>query len=178
MSTLESLFRLGKSKNWIEKTKVEDLEKERLRIDNQIQLISREIEKLEKEKKELFKNGVGKTEIEKMLLAEKIKDRDSEIKMKIRDYNKLMNLRRSLGNLIMLKNWEYKLKEKGIWDKIKSMNPEELIKILSGIQFMESEFEKNIDKIKPEDCHNFVKENYSLERYAQNFLKLYEELKK
>ena len=142
-----SLFGRKKSKDWIEKVKVEELEKERLRIDNQIQLLSREIQKLEKQKKELFRQGIGKSEVEKMLLAEKIKDLDAEIKMKIKEYNTLMKQRRALSNLIRLKKWEGRLKEKGIWEKIKSIEPERLIKMLTEVEFQEEVFEKNIDKI-------------------------------
>jgi len=134
-------------KEWIEKVKVEDLEKEKLHIDNQIQLLSKEIQRLERQKKELFRQGIGKSEVEKMLLAEKIKDVDAEIRMKIKEYNSLMKQRRALSNLIRLKKWENKLKEKGIWDKIRSIEPEKLVKMLTEVEFKEETFEKNIDKI-------------------------------
>ena len=142
-----SLFSKKKQKNWIETVKIEELEKERMRIDNQIQVLSREIQRLERQKKELFRQGIGKSEVEKMLLAEKIKDLDSEIKMKIKEYNSLMKQRRALSNLIRLKKWEARLKEKGIWDKIKSVEPEKLISMLTNVEFQEETFEKNIDKI-------------------------------
>jgi len=147
MSVPEFLRRLIKSKDWIEKMNVEDLEMERLRIDNQVNLLSKEIERLEKEKKELFRQGVGKSEMEKMLLAEKIKDLDSEIKMRIRDYNRLMKQRRVLSNLIMIKKHEQRLKEKGIWDKIKSLDQDKLLQILSQIQFKEEMFDRKLDEI-------------------------------
>jgi len=136
-----------RGKDWLEKVKPEELEKERLRIDNQIQLISREIQRLEKAKKELFKQGIGKSEVEKMLLAEKIKDIDAEVKMKLKEYNSLMKQRRALSNLLRLKKWEARLKEKGIWERIKSVEPEKLIKALTEVEFQEDMFEKNVDKI-------------------------------
>jgi len=142
-----SIFGRKKPKNWLEVVKIEELEKERLKIDNQIQLVSREIRRLERQKKELFRQGIGKSEVEKMLLAEKIKDLDAEIKMKIKEYNTLMKQRRALSNLIRLKKWEARLREKGIWEKIKSIESEKLIKMLTEVEFQEEVFEKNIDKI-------------------------------
>lgn len=141
------LGRIFKRKDWLETVKPEELEKERLRIDNQIQLLSREIQRLEKAKKDLFRQGIGKSEVEKMLLAEKIKDIDAEVKMKLREYNSLMKQRRALSNLLRLKKWEARLKEKGIWEKIKSVEPERLIKALTEVEFQEDMFEKNVEKI-------------------------------
>jgi len=143
------IFGFGKKgkKDWLETVKVEELEKERLRIDNQIQVLSREIQRLERTKKELFKQGIGKSEVEKMLLAEKIKDVDAEVRMKLKEYNTLMKQRRALSNLIRLKKWEARLKEKGIWEKIKSIEPEKLIQALTEVEFQEDMFEKNVDKI-------------------------------
>lgn len=141
------LGKIFKRKDWLETVKPEELEKERLRIDNQIQLLSREIQRLEKAKKDLFKQGIGKSEVEKLLLAEKIKDIDAEVKMKLKEYNSLMKQRRALSNLIRLKKWENRLKEKGIWERIKSVEPERLIKALTEVEFQEDMFEKNVDKI-------------------------------
>ena len=136
-----------KGKDWIEKVKTEELERELLHLDNQISLLSKEIQKLEKKKKELFQQGVGKSDVEKLLLAEKIKDVDAEIKMKLREYNKMMKQRRALSNMIRLKKWEARLKETGIWEKIREMNPEKLMQILSNVQFEDQGFENSIDKI-------------------------------
>ncbi len=141
------LGKIFKRKDWLETVKPEELEKERLRIDNQIQLLSREIQRLEKAKKDLFKQGIGKSEVEKLLLAEKIKDIDAEVKMKLKEYNSLMKQRRALSNLIRLKKWENRLKERGIWERIKSVEPERLIKALTEVEFQEDMFEKNVDKI-------------------------------
>ncbi len=134
-------------KDWIDSVKVEELERELIRIENQISLIGKEIQKLEKKKKELFQEGIGKSDVEKLLLAEKIKDLDAEIKMKLREYNRMMKQRRALSNLIRLKKWEARLKETGIWEKIKSVEPEKLMEALSNVQFEDKAFETNIDKI-------------------------------
>ncbi len=147
MSWISKALGLKKSKSWIETVKVEDLERELMQVDNQIMLLSKEIERLEKQKKELFRQGIGKSDIEKLLLAEKIKDLDAEIKMKLREYNRLMKQRRALSNLIRLKKWEDKLKEKGIWEKLKSIEPDKLIQVLTNVEFEERLFEENIDRI-------------------------------
>ncbi len=139
--------KVGIGKSWIEKVKVEELERERINLDNQILMLSKEIAKLEEEKKKLFQKGVGKSMTEKMLLAEKIKDIDLEIKAKLRDYNRLMKQRRALSNLIRLKKWERRLKERGIWERIRSLEPDKLISMLSQIEFSEEQFDRNIDKI-------------------------------
>ncbi len=133
--------------SWIESVSVEELEKEIIRLDNELALLGREIERLEARKKELFQEGIGKSDVEKMLLAEKIKDIDAEVKMKYREYQKLMKQRRAISNLIRLKKWESKLKEKGVWEKIRSVEPEKLMGILTEVQFAEDQFERNLDKI-------------------------------
>ena len=139
--------KMGFGKSWIEKVRLDELERERINLDNQILMLSKEITRLEEEKKKLFQKGVGKSITEKMLLAEKIKDLDLEIKAKLRDYNRLMKQRRALSNLIRLKKWEKRLKERGIWERIKSIEPDKLISILSKIEFTEEQFDRNIDKI-------------------------------
>jgi len=136
-----------RDKPWIEVVKVEELQRELMQLDNQITLLSKEIERLEKQKKELFQKGIGKSDIEKILLAEKIKDLDAEVKMKLREYNRLMKQRRALSNLIRLKRWENRLKEKGIWDKIKSVDTDKLMQMLTNVEFTDKMFEENVDKI-------------------------------
>jgi len=134
-------------KNWIEKVKVEELEKEIVVLDNQIQLLSKEIARLEEKKKKLFRQGIGKSDVEKLLLAEKIKDIDAEIKMKMKEYNRLIKMRRAMSNILRLKRWEKKLKERGIWEKIKDMEPDKLIEIFSSVNIEDEMIEKNVDKI-------------------------------
>ena len=143
IQTLKRMF----SRNWIEKVGVEELEREKMHIDNQIAVITREVRRLEDEKKKLFREGVGKSDIEKLIIAEKIKDLDSEVKMKLIEYSKLMKQRRALSNLIRLKKWEEKLKEEGVWDRIKSLEPEKLIQALSSVEFEESNLERNVEKM-------------------------------
>ena len=137
----------GKERPWIESVSVEELQRELMQLDNQITLLTKEIERLEKQKKDLFQKGVGKSDIEKILLAEKIKDLDAEVKMKLKEYNRLMKQRRALSNLIRLKKWENRLKEKGIWEKIKSVETDKLMQMLTNVEFTDKMFEENIDKI-------------------------------
>ncbi len=137
----------GKERPWIETVSVEELQRELMQLDNQITLLTKEIERLEKQKKDLFQKGVGKSDIEKILLAEKIKDLDAEVKMKLKEYNRLMKQRRALSNLIRLKKWENRLKEKGIWEKIKSVETDKLMQMLTNVEFTDKMFEENIDKI-------------------------------
>ncbi len=137
----------GKEKPWIETITVEELERELMQLDNQIMMLSKEIERIEKQKKELFQKGVGKSDVEKIPLAEKIKDLDMEVKMKLKEYNRMMKQRRALSNLIRLKKWEARLKEKGIWEKIKSLDTDKLMKMLSNVEFVDKSFEDNVDKI-------------------------------
>lgn len=139
--------KIGLGKSWIEKVSIDELERERINLDNQILMLSKEITRLEEEKKKLFQKGVGKSVTEKMLLAEKIKDLDLEIKAKLRDYNRLMKQRRALSNLIRLKKWEKRLKERGIWERIRGIEPDKLISMLSQVEFTEEQFDRNIDKI-------------------------------
>ena len=165
-----------KKKAWIETVKVEDLQRELLHIDNQIMLLSKEIERLEKQKKELFKKGIGKSDVEKLLIAEKIKDLDAEIKMKLKEYNRLMKQRRALSNLMRLKKWENKLKEKGIWEKIKSVEPEKLMQMLTNVEFEEQVFEQNLDKINQILGTEFTK--VEVDESTKEILQLWEKVEK
>ena len=163
-------------KPWIEKVKIDDLEKERLQIDNQILLLTKEIKKLEDQKKRLFREGIGKSDIEKLLIAEKIKDIDADIKMKVREYNKLMKQRRALSNLIRLKQWESRLKERGIWEKIKSIEPEKLMQVLTTVEFEEAQFDKNIDKINEILGAEFTR--VEVDESTKEIMKLWEKVEK
>ena len=169
-------FSLFKRKPWIETLKVEELEKEKIRIENHIALISKEIERLERQKKELFRKGIGKSDIEKLLLAEKIKDIDAEIRMKLKECNRLIKQRRALSNLIRLKTWESRLREKGIWEKIKSVEPETLVRILSEIEFEEAQFDRNIDKIN--EILGAKYEAVEMDEATQELMKLWERVEK
>jgi len=170
------LGKLFGRKPWIEKVKIDDLEKERLQIDNQILLLTKEIKKLENQKKRLFREGIGKSDIEKLLIAEKIKDIDADIKMKVREYNKLMKQRRALSNLIRLKQWESRLKERGIWEKIKSIEPEKLMQVLTTVEFEEAQFDKNIDKINEILGAEFTR--VEVDESTKEIMKLWEKVEK
>ena len=134
-------------RSWIETVSKEELEREKVRVESQAQVLMREIQRLEEEKRKLFRQGVGKSTIEKLLLAERIKDVDAEIKVKLREYNRLIKQRRALANLIRLKEMEDRLREKGIWDKLARTEPDKLIQALSEVRFEELQLEKNLDKI-------------------------------
>ena len=174
LSKIGKAFRLRKP--WIETVKVEELQKELMRVDNQIMLLSKEIERLEREKKEIFRKGIGKSDIEKILLAEKIKDLDAEVKMKLREYNRLMKQRRALSNLIRLKKWEKKLREKGIWEKIKSIEPDKLMQMLTNVEFEERRFEENIDRINEILGAEFTK--MEVDESTKEILQLWEKVEK
>ncbi len=168
--------RLGIRKPWIESVRVEELERELMRIDNQVMLLSKEVERLEKEKKELFRKGIGKSDIEKILLAEKIKDLDAEVKMKLREYNKLMRQRRALSNLVRLKKWEGKLREKGLWERIRSVEPERLMSMLTNVEFEEKVFEDNVERINEVLGTEFTKAE--LDESTKEILQLWEKVEK
>ena len=132
---------------WIESVSKEELQRELIRIESHMQVLMKEIQRLEEEKRRLFRQGIGKSTIEKMLLAEKIRDLDMEVKVKLRENNRLMKQRRALSNLIRLKEWEGRLKERGVWERIASTEPDRLIEMLSKVKFEEAQLDKNIDKI-------------------------------
>lgn len=160
---------------WIETVKLRDLERERIKIDNEIQVISKEIERLEAEKKSLFRQGVGKSDIEKILLAEKIKDLDDDIKMKLRDYQRLIKQRRAVSNLIRLKKWEARLRERGVWEKIKNLSQQELLSRLSEVEITDRHFEENVDKINEVFATRAV---VKLDSETQEIMRLWEKVEK
>ncbi|MEB3852129.1 MAG: hypothetical protein LRS49_06095 [Desulfurococcales archaeon] len=134
-------------KDWIERVSIEELEKEMIKVETRANMVAREIERLQAERERLFEYGKGKPEAEKLMLAEKIKDIDAEIAAKQEEYQRLLRQRQALSNLARLKRWEAQLKQKGIWERLKSVDPEKLIDMLADMKFDAREFDKAIDAI-------------------------------
>ncbi|MEG3057269.1 MAG: hypothetical protein RQM90_15185 [Methanoculleus sp.] len=68
-------------KNPVDKIKVRELQGEEIRLKNQIERARKEINKLEKEKKVRFQEGVGADLLKKKMLAQEIKQLDMEVKL-------------------------------------------------------------------------------------------------
>ena len=134
-------------KDWIEKTSIEELQKERIRVETRANKILREIEMLEADKERLYDYGKGKTEAEQLMLAEKIKDIEAEIAAKQEEFQRLLRQRQALANLIRLKKWEAQLKKKGVWDKLKKLDPEKLIDMLADMKLEVENFDEAIRTI-------------------------------
>ncbi len=141
------VFGFLRGKDWIDKVKVEELEKERIRVETRANMVMRQIQRLEAEKERLYEYGKKLSEPEQVMVAEKIKNLEDEIAVKQQEYSDLLRQRQALINLIKLKTWEAQLKKKGIWDKIKNVDPEKLIDKLADMKFEKESFDKNIETI-------------------------------
>ncbi|MCE4624386.1 MAG: hypothetical protein F7C35_00790 [Desulfurococcales archaeon] len=140
-------FLRGRGADWIDKVSIEELEKERIRVETRANMVLRQIQRLEAEKERLYEYGKNVPEGEKVMIAEKIKNIEDEIASKQREYGDLLRQRQALINLIRLKRWEAQLKKKGIWEKIKKVDPEKLIDKLADIKFEKESFDQNVEAI-------------------------------
>ncbi len=140
-------FLLGRGKDWIDKVKIEDLEKERIKIEARANMVRRQIERLEAEKDRLYEYGKNLSDAEKIMIAEKIKSVEDEIATKQQEYRDLLRQRQALVNLVRLKKWEAQLKKKGIWEKIKNVDPEKLIDKLADAKLEKENFDKSVEAI-------------------------------
>ncbi len=140
-------FLRGKGRDWIDKVKVDELEKERIRIEARANMVLRQIERLEAEKERLYNYGKNVSEGEQIMLAEKIKNIEDEIATKQQEYSDLLRQRQALVNLIRLKNFEAQLKRKGIWEKLKKADPEKLLDVLAEVKFEKEAFDKSVEAV-------------------------------
>ena len=128
--------------NSVDRLKIRELKEEEMRLENHIELARKEIQKNEKKKKDLFKQGVGADMIKKKMLAQQIKHLDMQAQMNIKQFMIMHKQYMFVSNLVIVKKFEKELKQTPIWKKITNIDPSlfehSLIKVnLKGKSFEE-----------------------------------------
>ena len=144
MSWLENL--LGK-KSTIANVKVEDLRKERTRLEVAEQFHSKQLKELKADATKLFKDAVGAT-------GSKVDDRTAARKMVIlkatrndldRQASDVSEKLMAVDRLIRMKEREKALKEEGVWVAMSNMSVDELNAALMDVNVRDQE-QRNLAK--------------------------------
>jgi len=133
-------------KNAIDKIKLSELKEEEIRLKNQIRL-RREINRIEKEKKKKFEEGIGADLMKKKMLAAEIKQLDMEAKLKMKNFITLHKRYMLITNLITIKKYESQLKNSPLWEKLTKVSPDQLETALIKVNLKGKEFDEVLDDL-------------------------------
>jgi hypothetical protein len=134
-------------KNPIEKLSIRDLEGEKIRLKSKLDRLKKEINQIEKKKKQLFQEGIGADKLKKKILAQEIKALEMEMKLKFKNFTTLQKQYTFVNNLLIIKKYEKELKNIGIWSKISKIEPELLELKLSDIILDGKEFDEMVSNL-------------------------------
>jgi len=131
--------------NPIEKMSINEIMGEEIRLKNQIERIRKDINRIEKEKKKKFQEGIGADLIKKKMLAQEIKQLDMEGKLKMKNFTTLHKQYTFITNLHIIKKYEKQLRNTPIWDKLRKVKPSQLEDILIKLNLEGKTFEEMVD---------------------------------
>jgi len=131
--------------NPIERMKINDIMQEEIRLRNQIERIRKDINRIEKEKKKKFQEGIGADLIKKKMLVQEIKQLDLEAKLKMKNFTTLHKQYTFITNLLTIKKYEKQLKNTPIWEKLAKVKPEQLEAVLIKLNLEGKTLEEMVD---------------------------------
>lgn len=134
-------------KNPIEKLSLRELQEEEIRLRNRLERTKKEIERIEKKKKQLFQEGIGADVLKKRMLAQEIKSLDMEQKLRLRDFTTAQKQYTFVKNLIVVKKYEKELKNIGLWDRLSKVEPEQLESVLVKVTLDGREFDEMVESL-------------------------------
>ena len=126
----------------VERLKLKDLQTEEMRLQNHIEIGRKEIQKLDKKKKDLFKQGVGADLIKKKMLSQEIKHCDMQSQMKIKQFMIMHKQYMFVSNLVIMKKFEKELKQTPLWKKITNIEPTQFENALIHVNLKGKNFEE------------------------------------
>ncbi|HEC88003.1 MAG TPA: hypothetical protein ENI52_01655 [Thermoplasmata archaeon] len=126
------IYKLLKSRS-LDGLKLEELQLMEIKLNKKIDELNEEIKEIEKAIERLFEKARGaKTKSEEISLANRIKTLNQKKEMKQSAVIQLEKELRAVSNLLILKENEKDLKEAGVWNKLKKLEPEKIEKWLSS----------------------------------------------
>lgn len=128
-------------KNPVDKLKTRDLQEEEIRLKNRMERLRKDINKIEKDKKQKFQDGVGSDMMKKKMLAQEIKQLDTEARLKLKNFTTINKQYMFVSNLIVVKKYEQDLKKNKIWDKIGNIGSENFETALIKTSLVGKDFE-------------------------------------
>jgi len=134
-------------KNPVDKIQIGELREEEMKLKSRINRLRKEIEKIEKDKKRKFQEGVGTDLIKKKMLAQELKQLDMEAKLKVKNFMVLHKQYMFVSNLVIIKKYEKDLRKTEVWSKIQSITPENFERSLIRVNLAGKGFENIIDDL-------------------------------
>lgn len=134
-------------KNPIEKLSSRDLRDEESRLKFRMELLRKDINTIEKGKKQKFQEGIGADMMKKKMLAQEISQLDMEARLKFKNFKTINKQYTFISNLIVVKNYEQDLKKNKIWDKINSIGPEKFRVALDSTNLEGKDFDEVLNDL-------------------------------
>ncbi len=131
----------------MDKIQIGELREEEMKLKSRINRLRKEIEKIEKDKKRKFQEGVGTDLIKKKMLAQELKQLDMEAKLKVKNFMVLHKQYMFVSNLVIIKKYEKDLRKTEVWSKIQSITPENFERSLIRVNLAGKGFENIIDDL-------------------------------
>jgi hypothetical protein len=133
--------------NSVDRLDTRELKEEEMRLQNHIELARKDIQKIEKQKKDLFKQGVGADLIKKKMLAQQLKHLDMQAQLKIKNFMMMHKQFMFVSNLVVVKQYEKELKQNKIWSKITSIEPSKFENALINVNLKGKSFEDVLNNL-------------------------------
>ena len=93
-------------RNRIEMLTITELQEEEIKLKSRINRLRKEIDRIEREKKLKFSEGVGGDLIKKKMLAQELKQLDMTAKLKVRNFLSLHKQYMFISNLVIIKRYQ------------------------------------------------------------------------
>jgi hypothetical protein len=127
--------------NSVDRLNTRELKEEEMRLQNHIELARKDIQKIEKQKKDIFKQGIGADLIKKKMLAQQLKHLDMQAQLKIKGFMTMHKQYMFISNLVVVKQYEKELKQNQIWSKITNIDPSKFENALINVNLKGKSFE-------------------------------------
>jgi len=124
-----------------------ELKEEQMRLKNQLAILNKEMAKFEKQKKDLFKQGVGVDLFQKKMKIMEIKQIEMQVKLKFKNFNVMSKQFMFISNFVVLKQFEKQLKASPIWAKLKNIEPALFERMLINTDLNGKSFEGVLDNL-------------------------------
>ena len=134
-------------RNRIEMLTITELQEEEIKLKSRINRLRKEIDRIEREKKLKFSEGVGGDLIKKKMLAQELKQLDMTAKLKVRNFLALHKQYMFISNLVIIKKYQRDLQKTHIWEKIQAISPEAVESALIRVNLSGKGFESVVDDL-------------------------------
>jgi len=134
-------------KNPVDKLNTRDLQEEEIRLKNRMERIRKDINKIEKDKKQKFQEGVGADMMKKKMLAQEIKQLDTEARLKLKNFTTINKQYMFVSNLTVVKKYEQDLKKNKIWDKIGEIGSDNFESALINTSLVGQDFDEVLNDL-------------------------------